>query len=355
MEDVLSLTREIPVPKAPPNWKRFVVLTSAILVFFGIGLIDYATGWELSLFVFYAVPILFVVWQGEKKAAIFLALLCGIIWWLANESSNPYQLVWSYQWASLGRLVYFLLVAIGGNALYAKQDADRARIVALQRAQRLEIALLSAVEREQQRIGRDLHDGLCQQLAAIGCAARSLADDLRAEKHPDTSEAEKIESYINDSVIQARNIACGILPVISEGKGLVVSLGKLASTTSALTGLSVTFCEEGEVLVDDLEVAMHLYRITQEALSNAVRHSGARVVTVSLGVLNDDLLRLSIVDDGDGLPADVDIEIGLGFKTMSFRARAINARLSIARGTNSGTKVECVCNLTNTRNHGDLS
>ncbi|HSI63775.1 MAG TPA: hypothetical protein VLE43_11670, partial [Candidatus Saccharimonadia bacterium] len=76
-----------------------------------------STGWELSLFVFYAVPIFLVVWFGNRLVGILVALACSIAWWLANETQHPYITGWGYTWATLSRMAYFLFVAIGGSAL----------------------------------------------------------------------------------------------------------------------------------------------------------------------------------------------------------------------------------------------
>ena len=351
MQHVMAASGQMPASALALNWRRIGVLVVAMSIVLCIGLADYWTGWELSLYLFYAVPILFLVWQGEQNGALVLALLCGIVWWVANDSSNPYQSAWLYRWASISRAVYFILVAIGGNALRAKQEGDRARIAALERSRRLELEIVSAGEREQQRIGRDLHDSLCQQLAAIGCAARSLANKLHAVERPESADAEQIETYINDSVAQARKMARGIVPVVAGGTGLAISLDELASTTSGLTGVKVTFQEEGDVRVNDLEVAMHLYRIAQEALNNAVRHSGARAIAVTLHARGD-VLRLTVADDGCGLGAGAEECAGMGFRTMEYRAHAIGAQLSITSRRGNGVLVDCSIRLDNVKSHG---
>lgn len=324
--------------------RRSGIIGIAVLAMILIGWLDYVSGWEVSVYVFYAVPILFVVWQGERFVAVSLAVLCGLVWWVANEGENPYRSEWSYHWASLGRTVYFVLVAVGGIAIRAKQEADRALIETLENTRRLEREIVEASEREQQRIGRDLHDGLCQQLAAIGCAARSLADDLRARSLPEAGEAGKIEEWLRDSVVQTRDLARGIVPVLSGGAGLAAALDELAGAAARGTGMHVTFRDESEVLVTEPEAAMHLYRIAQEALSNALRHSRGTEVIVSLS-RDGEGVRLTVEDDGSGLPGDARESGGMGMKTMEYRARSLGATLEMLPRSPRGTVVSCVCNL----------
>jgi signal transduction histidine kinase len=341
MENLISLPGTTAF--LPPQFdrRRWAVLAGALAAIAGIGALDYTTGWELSLFLFYAAPILFVVWHGYNRAAVSVAVLSGVVWWIANGSGHPYHSEWSYGWASLSRAVYLLLVAVGGNALRAKQVADRERIRALERAQELEREIVGVSEIERNRIGQDLHDGLCQQLAAVGCAARSLADDLRARSSPEAAEAEKLEVYLRESVDQARSIAHGILPVVTRGSGLAAAIEALASSTGDLTGMRVEYREEGDVSMDDLDAAMHLYRIAQEALANAVRHSGAKRVVISLNG-NGGVLRLRIADNGRGFSGSPEARSGLGFRTMIYRARAVGADLSITSDFGRGTVVSCV-------------
>lgn len=349
MEHVLTASEPIPASPSARNWRRAGNMLLAVLVATGVGLADYLSGWELSVYLLYAIPILFLVWRDEREGALFLAIVCGLVWWAANDNENPYRSPWSYHWSAASRTIYFIMVAVGGNALRAKQEGDRARIAALERTRRLELEIVRAGEREQQRIGRDMHDGLCQQLAAIGCAARSLANKLRAESRPESADAEQIEGYINDSAVQARSMARGIVPVVASGSGLAAALEELVSTTTRLTGVNVTFKEEGEVRVNDLEAAMHLFRIAQEAVNNAVRHSGARKIEVSLGARGDQL-RLAVADDGCGLGRSVEASAGIGLRTMEYRAHAMGAELSVLNRKSGGLLV--VCRLTPTRPGG---
>jgi len=329
-----NLTKKL---SAQPRW----ILMLAMLGFTAfLGWLDYITGWEVSFAVVYAIPILLTVWLVGLNAAIFMAVLCGPIWWLANAHGNPYQTQWGYTWAMVSGIIYRIFVAIAGGAIRLRQQADEEQIRMLNEMRQLEKQIITATEREQQRIGQDLHDGLCQQLAAIGCATRALADDLRARAVPEAGDAAKIEEAIQQTVIEARSLARGIFPVHVDRSGLSAALADLAGRTSRLTGLAIQVAETVEVEIDDPEVAMHLYRIAQEAVANAVRHSGARKITLFLEV-TDDQLELRIDDDGAGISHRTRDEEGMGLRTMQYRAQSIGAQFSVQPREGGGTSVSC--------------
>jgi signal transduction histidine kinase len=331
--------------------KRKLVIGAALLLMALIGWVDHATGWELSLFVFYAVPLLMVVWQGQRRLAVVLAFVCGAIWWQANSADHPYSREWSYHWASIGRTVYFVLVVLGGNAVRARQESDQTLIETLEKMRRLEREIVEASEHEQRRIGHDLHDGLCQQLAAIGFAARSLADDLSMRGFAEAGKAEEIETLLNDSVSQARDLARGISPVLSGSVALVGALDELAHTAARLTGMNVLFRHDHEAQMVDPEPALHLYRFAQEALNNALRHSRGTSVIISL-TREGENVRLTVADDGTGLPANFRASKGMGMKSMEYRSHVIGGKLEIRKNTPHGTMVSCACKMKKQPDHG---
>ena len=321
--------------------RPWVIFLLSLAISAAIGYLDFITSWEVSLFVFYAIPILLTAWFAGLGAGLVLALICGAIWWAANLPSNPYATSWGYPFAMLNRLGYFVFVAVGARAIRRKQEVDARQITMLQEMRQMEQEIIKAGEAEQQRIGQDLHDGLCQQLAAIGCAARALADDLSERAVPESADAEKIEEAIQRTVLEARCLARGIFPVHVDQSGLSAALSELAQVTSRLTGIAVEFSESPEVQVGDPEVAMHFYRIAQEALANAVRHGMAQKVEVSLRSTGDQL-ELRVDDDGKGiLDANGDRAGGMGLRTMTYRAHAIGADLAIHPRAGGGTSVCC--------------
>lgn len=310
-----------------------------------MGWLDFVTGWEVSLFIFYALPITLAVWWSGTMMGIFISIVSGVMWWLANESTHPYETELGYGWALINREFYFCVVVFAVTAVRNKQDADAARIRMLEERRQLERDIVCVSEHEQQRIGQDLHDGLCQHLAAIGCAAHALAEDLQARCVPEARDAVMIEDSVHEAVMEARNLARGIFPVHVDRSGLATALGDLARMTSRLTGAVIELKEETEAQLDSPEASMHLYRIAQEAVANAVRHGGAKQITIFLHITRSGL-EMKIDDDGCGMnlgaPPGGD---GMGLRTMRYRAEIMGAHLEIKPRPAGGTSVCCTLPL----------
>jgi len=205
----------------------------------------------------------------------------------------------------------------------------------------LEQEILRISEQERRRIGQDLHDGLGQMLTGIGLIAQNLARRLDAQDNPDADEVGEITALIREADQQARGLARGLIPVDLEATGLSAALRRLAVNAGRLFDIQCTVEEVGAVLIDDNIVATHLYRIAQEAVSNAVKHGRAGHVRISLAS-GDRQVRLRIHDDGVGFPQHLDEERrGMGVRIMHYRARVIGATLEIVAGVDGGTTVTC--------------
>lgn len=326
--------------RAMPRALLMALLGVVVLL---VGWADHISGGDWNLAIFYAIPVFLAVWWGNRTAGLVVAMACVAIWCIANWESYPFESRWSFAMSALGRVFYFSITAVAASALLAMQQADAERIAALEERRQLERDIVSVSEYEQQRIGQDLHDGLCQQLAAIGCAARALADDLHARGLTEAQDAEAIESSLRATVVDARSLARGIFPVHVDRTGLSTALRELAETTSRMTSVPIEVAEWSEVHIDDPQVAMHLYRIAQEAVSNALKHSGADEISISL-TADDDNLELTIADNGSGVPKALGRSgIGMGLRTMYYRAQELGADLQVIRRAEGGTAV--VCNL----------
>ncbi len=319
----------------------WVTIGVMLLCTLGIGWMDYITGFEVTWFVFYGVPIFLTVWWAGNRAGLFIAVLSGVVWWLANMSTTPYETQLGYAWALANRLVYLCVVVFAVTALRNKQEADAARIQMLEERRQLEKDIVSVSEHEQQRIGQDLHDGICQQLAAIGCAARVLAEDLQAQGVQAAHDASLIEGSLQQVVMEARNLARGIFPVHVDRSGLAAALADLGKMMSRLTGIPIVVNDCVDVPLDAPEVSMHLYRIAQEAVANAVKHSNATEIHVAMK-LEDEMLELRVEDNGKGMPPTSRTRSeGMGLRTMHYRAQALKAVLAIDPRPQGGTLVSC--------------
>ncbi|MEI9961192.1 MAG: histidine kinase [Limisphaerales bacterium] len=169
---------------------------------------------------------------------------------------------------------------------------------------RLEREILEISNREQRRIGHDLHDGVCQQLAAIAYRMDIMADQLKEKDVAESSEAERIGRLINDTITQTRSVARGLFPVRLEENGLVSALEELADNAETLFKIRCQFlCDESQIIVENA-ASLHLYYIVQEAVLNAVKHGKATNVIISI-LRDHDHFILMVRDNGVGfqLPA----------------------------------------------------
>ena len=342
------LTRLLTSSEQMPAWvMSFLLVTTTALV----GWADYITGWRWSLFVFYAVPISLASWWGGRSVGFYMALVCWAVWGFEYFQNQEHENKIEYLLLGVSRLAYFSLAAVGGATIRYRQETDATRIRALEELRQMEQDIVAVSEHEQQRIGQDLHDGICQQLAAITCAARALADDLRAKELPEADDAEQIEAELSETVGEARSLARGIFPVHVDRTGLSAALRNLAENTTRMTGIPVELADWSEVQVQDPDVAMHLYRIAQEALSNAVKHSGASAITITLRPMGD-TLELRVDDNGRGFSSKAHGKVsGMGQRTMRYRARALGAYLEIEPGPEGGTSVCCHLRVRARREH----
>jgi two-component system, LuxR family, sensor kinase FixL len=205
---------------------------------------------------------------------------------------------------------------------------------------RLEKELLEISNKEQRRIGQDLHDGVCQQMAAIAFRTHSLARRLQDKIPAESTEAECIGALITESLNQTRGVARGLFPVRLEENGLVSALEELAATTGQRFKLTCTFTCEGTPPAIDNSVALHVYYIAQEAVLNAARHSQAKQIAIRL-TRSQERLRLSVQDDGLGFEPAETHQAGMGIAIMGYRARVIGATLDLKAKPGHGTELSC--------------
>jgi PAS domain S-box-containing protein len=201
-------------------------------------------------------------------------------------------------------------------------------------------ALMEAIGGEQRRIAQEMHDGLGQELTGLALSVRALANRAQKERDVISFDLDQLASMATSCIQDAHRIVQGLSPLTNADGNLDAALEALARRSS-LSGTRVQFHSRHEAPpMIDLKIRNHLYRIAQEAVQNALKHSGASSIEIELWSRPGDLI-LSVVDDGQGLAAEADIRSGLGMRTMRFRASAIGGRLSITRGANGGNSVVC--------------
>jgi len=204
----------------------------------------------------------------------------------------------------------------------------------------LEKEVLRISDREQWRIGQDLHDGLGQQLTAIEFMCQSLRGDLSVSRPDLAEQVSRMCQFLRDAITQTRSLAHGLTPFMLDATGLQAALAELAQRTHSLGRMSCRFACPKPVLLKDSEAAGHLYRIAQEAVGNALKHAGATEIVISLSA-QEDLLRLEISDDGRGLTKSRKSGQGIGLQVMRHRANAIGADLTFDQKRAPGTAVVC--------------
>jgi signal transduction histidine kinase len=205
---------------------------------------------------------------------------------------------------------------------------------------RLEREILEISGREQRRIGQDLHDSLCQHLAGIGFLSKALERQIATAEHARPADAAEIVRLIDQAITATRGFARGLNPVRLEEDGLMNGLLELAANTERLFGIKCVVELDEPILLRDNGTALHLYRIVQEALSNAVKHGRAGTVTIRFrreGSLN----VLTVKDDGVGFAGAPNQGNGMGLNIMNYRASMIAATLNIADSPGGGALVVC--------------
>jgi two-component system, LuxR family, sensor kinase FixL len=205
---------------------------------------------------------------------------------------------------------------------------------------RLEREILEISDRERQRIGQDLHDGLCQNLTGIELMSEVLEQKLTRKNRVEAARAGEIASHVREAIRHARLMARGLAPVTLESEGLMSGLKELAEKTGKLFGIHCRFVCEETILVPDLSVSTHLFRIAQEAVSNAVKHGEADEVFIRLEVGHENAL-LVVTDDGVGFPEPSAVSDGMGLHIMKYRAGVIGGSLSVLPRAAGGSEVVC--------------
>ena len=206
--------------------------------------------------------------------------------------------------------------------------------------QSLEKKVLEASESEQRRIGQDLHDSLCQQLIGGELHAAVLRQTLAESSPAEAGSAAQLAKLFRDLATHAREIARGLAPVEITGGGFATALRKLAKTVRDRSGIPCRVRSDKGVAVSDSLIATHLYRIAQEAVQNALKHSHASGVSITVHADKGKII-LTVKDDGIGLPIAAAKSEGMGLHTMRYRAAIINASLAITSGRKGGTTVTC--------------
>ncbi|MBL9122941.1 MAG: PAS domain S-box protein, partial [Planctomycetaceae bacterium] len=204
----------------------------------------------------------------------------------------------------------------------------------------LQREVLEIAAREQQRIGQDLHDGTGQELTGLAMLAERLVGELSSQRLPQAEPAERIVEGLEQALEHVRALSKGLVPVELDAEGLMAALSDLAMRTSQLHQILCTFECVKPVRILDNQTSTHLYRLSQEAVTNALKHGQATVITLRL---TDDAggIRLVVRDNGLGIGKELPESGGTGLRIMHYRTSLIGAKLQIRAAVPRGTEVVC--------------
>lgn len=324
------------------SWRAAIALgCPVVIVLIGYG--DYLEGDENSMLLLYLVPIGLATWYGGLAMGgvmAFLSILADLISDAAGGVPKPGL------WEVASNCVYFFIFTVllsrCHNLFRNMQRRVEERTTELQREiatrEGLEHKIAEAADHERRRLGRDLHDSLCQHLAGTALTAGVVASGLENENHARVSEAHKVVTLVNEGIVIARNIARGVFSADLENQGLICALESLAKSASSQHGIRCVF--EHDVEPDmPLEKTTQLYWIAREAVANAVVHAKAKSITIRLSGLGQQV-ELSIEDDGPGIDR-TESNNGIGLQVMTQRAALAGGHLSIDRMVHGGAAIRC--------------
>src|SRR5947208_3553560 len=302
LDSIIANLRNFPAFRV----SRKALVVACLFLVAIVGYIDYLTGYERSLLLFYLLPISLAAWFGSLLTALGIAVISIAVSLLSDVAAGiPALGFWN---AGMAFVSYALFAGLLSKLRTLVGELDRRvqeRTLALQREvaerQRLDREIAQVADRERRRLGQDLHDRLGQHLTGTALAAQVLKDKLATRSAPEVTEAEKLVRYVEEGIDLTRNLARGFFSPELEADGLSVALEGLAENISERFTINCIFHGEEPIPVRDSAVATQLYRIAQEAATNAAKHAAAENIDIRVTADGSEL-TLAIIDDGVGFP-----------------------------------------------------
>jgi len=260
------------------------------------------------------------------------------------QGAEPRSVVWfraTVEAASLLALIVLLdrFHRLLLDALTRRIAAQRKMEDEIHERRRLEREIAEIGDGERRRLGQELHDGACQQFTAALLHCQVLRRRLQSGETLLEGDFQALSSLLGAGIGEARNIARGLCPLDPDPEALAPALRALTNRIQEMGTVRCDFVAEGDVPVADPAMAQHLYRIAQEAVSNAVRHAHASRIAVELRRSDSDLILL-VEDDGTGLPHELPAG-GIGLRSMAYRAQIMDGELTVAGVPGRGTRIAC--------------
>ena len=328
------------IPSQPKAWGIIALLVGLI------GISDYFAGIEISLSIFYLIPISMATgWLGAS-AGVSVAVGCTVVRTTGDLLiQHPHILPWRIWWNVSAAFAIFLFVVWLVHSLITLHHQLEGKIEkrtselmeSMADRDRLQQELLEVGDRERSAVGRELHDELGQHLVATAMAAQVLA---RRVDPKSASDATAIVRWIEEAIAKSRRLARGLLLSSIAPERFAQELDELAAASSHGTVQCRLLHQGGAVQAGPTDCAQ-LFRIAQEAVTNALRHAQAKTVNITLAT-DDHALCLIVEDDGCGVPASTSQQgTGMGLRIMEHRAKFIGASFSVLSMPGEGTKIIC--------------
>jgi signal transduction histidine kinase len=323
------------------RFSRWSLAIACLVLTCLVGYVDYLTGYERSLLLFYLVPISLAAWFGSFAFGLAIAAVCVIIMVLSDIASGiPALGVWNAGTAFVSLVLFAGVLSKLATLVRELDQRVRERTAALEREmaehQRLDREIAQVADRERRRLGQDLHDQLGQHLTGTALTAQVLKEKLAARSAPEVREAEKLVQYVEEGIDLTRSLARGFFSPELDAEGLMAALQQLAENVSERFRINCVLDGDESIRIHDRTVANQLYRITQEAVTNSVKHGAARQVDIRLAKDGADLC-LTIVDNGTGFPDTLPKSDGLGLRLMQHGAALSGATFDVRRNGKRGT------------------
>jgi signal transduction histidine kinase len=330
-------------------YRKGTLITVCLFLVAIIGYVDYATGYERPLLLFYLLPISLAVWFGNLLFGLLVGVIAVVAWMCSDLAAGiPVLGFWNVGMAFTSFAIFAGMLSKLRTLVRELDKRVLERTAALQREvaerQRLDRAIAQVADRERHRLGQELHDSLGQHLTGTALAAQVLKEKLALKAALETAEAEKLVRYVEEGIDLTRNLARGFFSPELDADGLTVALRGLAENVTERFGIDCVFEGEESIRVPDSTIATQLYRIAQEAVANAVKHAAAQRITIRLGMTPSELL-LAISDDGIGFPDGLPRSEGLGLQLMRHGASLAGASFDVRRNGRRGTLITCKLSL----------
>jgi signal transduction histidine kinase len=328
---------------------RTTLVLACVAMLAVIGAIDYLTGYEVLFSVFYLLDVGLAAWFVGRNVGLLMSVLSAVVSVGGDMAARAhYSSLWVPVWNALILMVFYSIVvwlltslrSLHRSLELRVQESTQALRREMAERQRLEQEILQVGERQQRQIGHGLHDSLCQHLTATALAGQVLGERLAAKSLPEAADAAKVVQLVEQGIDLARNLARGLYPVDPDVEGLMGAFQELSANITRSGLVRCIFECRKPVLIEDDATATHLYRIAQEAVRNAMLHSKCRRIDITLSE-SGGAVKLTVEDDGIGLPETAVPGGGLGIRIMAHRASIIGGSFSVEPAPTGGTIVTC--------------